>query len=95
MSGEDRIAVRAVIRGRVQGVNYRAWCQEAARARGLAGWVQNEPDGSVKAQFAGPRAAVEDMLAACRAGPRDARVTGIETEALDHMPPIRDFLVNR
>ena len=95
MTGEETIALRAVIRGRVQGVNYRAWCREEARRRGLAGWVQNEPDGSVKAQFAGPRAMVEDMLEAGREGPRDAAVTGIETEPLAEVPPLTEFHVNR
>ena len=33
--------------GRVQGVGFRAFCEEAAVARGLKGWVRNEFDGSV------------------------------------------------
>jgi len=74
---EKTIAVR--ISGRVQGVAYRAWTRDEARARKLRGWVRNRPDGSVEAVFAGPADAVEGMLQACRSGPPAARVDDIET----------------
>ena len=70
--------VRAVIRGRVQGVGYRMWTEVEARSRGLAGWVRNRRDGCVEAIFAGDAAAVEEMLAACREGPPSAVVTAVE-----------------
>lgn len=75
--------VRAIIFGRVQGVFYRTWTQDNARARGLDGWVRNRRDGTVEAVFSGPREAVEDMLAACWNGPRAASVDNI---ALDEVP---------
>jgi len=37
------------IRGKVQGVWYRAWTVEEATRRGLRGWVRNRRDGSVEA----------------------------------------------
>lgn len=66
------------IRGRVQGVGYRAWTEHEARRRGLAGWVRNRRDGAVEALFSGPEHVVRDMIAACRAGPRSAKVEAIE-----------------
>jgi acylphosphatase len=78
-----RSAVRAEIRGRVQGVGYRAWTAERARALGLAGWVRNRADGSVEAVFAGPADAVERMLADCRSGPPAARVDAVERRPCD------------
>jgi acylphosphatase len=69
-------AIRHVIvRGRVQGVGYRAFVADEAMRRGIAGWVRNRRDGTVEALFAG---AVEAMIEACRQGPWGARVNGIE-----------------
>ena len=47
--------------GRVQGVGFRAFCAGAARARGLRGWVRNEPDGSVSAEAEGAPAALDAL----------------------------------
>ena len=75
-----------MVRGRVQGVGYRAWTELAALEHGLAGWVRNCRDGSVEALFAGEAAAIEAMLAACRHGPPAARVDAVEVrEASDDM----------
>jgi acylphosphatase len=68
-----------VVRGRVQGVGYRAFVEQEAHRRALHGWVRNRRDGSVEAVFAGPSAAVESMVDACRRGPMSARII-----ALDH-----------
>jgi len=67
-----------MIRGRVQGVGYRAFVEYEAGRRGLAGWVRNRRDGAVEALFAGDAAAVEGMITACRKGPPGARVDGID-----------------
>ncbi|MGB6967308.1 MAG: acylphosphatase, partial [Xanthobacteraceae bacterium] len=48
-----------VVRGRVQGVGYRAWTEYTALTRGLKGWVRNRRDGSVEAVFIGEDEAVE------------------------------------
>jgi len=70
--------VHVFIRGRVQGVGFRAWTQHQAELRGLEGWVRNRRDGSVEALFAGTAPAVEAMLQACRQGPRGGRVDEID-----------------
>ena len=63
-----------MIRGRVQGIGYRAWAEVAALELGVEGWVRNRRDGSVEAVFMGEEAAVVDMIEACRRGPYSARV---------------------
>jgi acylphosphatase len=71
-------SVRLIIQGRVQGVSYRYWTVIEATARGLDGWVRNRRDGNVEAFITGPAATVDEMIEACRQGPRGARVTDIE-----------------
>jgi len=67
-----------VYHGRVQGVGYRAFVEDAALDHGVAGWVRNRRNGEVEAVFAGPAAAVAQVTQACRRGPRGARVDGVE-----------------
>ncbi len=71
---------RLRIRGRVQGVAYRAWATETARTLGLSGWVRNRRDGSVEALVAGDGKAVADFVALCRQGPPAARVDQVDEE---------------
>jgi acylphosphatase len=73
-----------MIRGRVQGVGYRAWVEYAAVQHDLEGWVRNRRDGSVEAVFAGPEEAVTQMIDACRRGPSAAQVDTVD--ARDAMP---------
>jgi acylphosphatase len=92
-------AIRQVtIKGRVQGVGYRAWVEHQAIARGLEGWVRNRRDGSVEALFAGPEDVVADMIASCERGSFSARVDKVAEEkagpdALGLRHPGEDFSV--
>ena len=81
MAAIDSKAVLVRIIGRVQGVFFRAWTVQEARAHGLDGWVRNRRDGSVEALFSGSAEKVDAMLAACHAGPPAANVTGVEVAA--------------
>jgi acylphosphatase len=67
-----------IVRGRVQGVGYRAFVADEAQRRGLNGWVRNRRDGTVEAVFDGPADAVADMIETCRQGPFGARVDDIQ-----------------
>jgi acylphosphatase len=78
MSGAIR---QVLIRGRVQGVGYRAWVDHVAMTRHLEGWVRNRRDGSVEALFAGPEDVVSGMIESCRRGPSSARVEAVQEEA--------------
>jgi len=74
----DRRRVHVVVRGRVQGVAFRAHTADQARRVGVSGWVRNRPDGSVEAAFEGPRPAVEALLGFVRRGPHAAHVDDVE-----------------
>ena len=67
-----------IVRGRVQGVGYRAFVEHEALRRGLAGWVRNRRDSSVEAVFAGSIEIVEAMIEACRRGPHSASVDALD-----------------
>jgi acylphosphatase len=69
---------RVVVHGRVQGVGFRYSIARAATMRGLGGWVQNRPDGTVEAAFEGDPDAVESLVRLCRDGPRGAQVDRVE-----------------
>jgi acylphosphatase len=79
----DGAAERIVVSGRVQGVWYRAWTVENARALGLRGWVRNRADGSVEALAIGAPAAIDELVRRCHAGPPKARVTGVSRMPAD------------
>ena len=81
MSGAIR---QVMIRGRVQGVGYRAWVEHQARAHDLEGWVRNRRDGSVEALFAGPADVVSEHDRAMPARP----VIGARRSGAGTNPPI-------
>lgn len=73
-----RVVRHVSVRGRVQGVGYRAFVEHHARQRGLEGWVRNRSDGSVEAVFAGAPESVEGMVKACAVGPLSAKVDALD-----------------
>ena len=86
-AGQERRTVTVRIEGRVQGVYYRAWTRDTARALGLDGWVRNMGDGSVQAVFSGPAAQVDAMLRRCAEGPPHAEVAAVTVTDEGGAPP--------
>lgn len=76
-------AARVVVRGRVQGVFFRAETRQTARSLGLAGWVRNLPDGSVEAWFEGDGPSVDRAVEWSRHGPPMSRVDVLEVTRED------------
>ncbi len=71
-------AARIIVRGMVQGVGFRYYCQKRATAAGLCGWVRNNPDGSVEAWAEGDITAIEQLIADLKVGPSNARVDTVD-----------------
>ena len=65
---------RLIIKGKVQGVFYRAKAKEAAGAAGITGWVRNTDDGHVEAMVSGNEAQLDEFINWCRRGPERAVV---------------------
>ena len=70
------MALRLVVRGKVQGVWFRASAREVAQRLGLRGWVRNLPDGSVEAVVSGERS--PEFVEWCHHGPPLARVSSVD-----------------
>ncbi len=77
----DTTAVRAAVRGEVQGIGYRDATLRRARRLGVMGWVRNAEDGVV-VHAEGPERAVEELVAFLREGPAAARVTDVAIESV-------------
>jgi acylphosphatase len=87
--------LHVVVRGRVQGVYFRASTQEAAWRLGLCGWVRNCPDGSVELVAEGPLERLEQLLEWCRCGPPAAQVEAVESTVSSASGEFGDFSVRR
>ena len=83
MRKADVGARRALVRGRVQGVWFRASTAERATALGLRGRAENLPDGSVLVHAAGTVEALDALVAWLHEGPPMARVDSVDVDAID------------
>jgi acylphosphatase len=74
----EQVRAHVIITGRVQGVSFRAYARDRARAAGVEGWIRNLSDGRVEAVFEGTRPAVQRMVSWCYSGPALAAVEKVE-----------------
>jgi acylphosphatase len=70
--------VQLVVRGRVQGVFFRASAQREAKRLGLTGWVKNRSDGSVETVAEGEEEGLKELIAWANKGPSAARVDRVD-----------------
>ncbi len=91
---DARVRVRAVARGRVQGVGFRYSAQSKAEGLGVAGFARNLPDGGVELEVEGDPGAVEEFLAWSRRGPFGARVDALDAEDIPAVGE-KDFTIRR
>lgn len=85
--------IQMVVRGRVQGVFFRASAQREARQLGLSGWVKNRNDGSVELVAEGEEDQVKDFLSWAQHGPTTARVDKVETRWRSYTGEFSDFRI--
>ena len=89
---ESRLqALRWIVSGRVQGVSFRYFTQQAARRLELTGWVKNLADGTVEVRVAGDRQVLARFRQRLEEGPRFGRVDGIDETPLDPDELVRDL----
>lgn len=95
METETQAHLSARITGRVQGVGFRNFTRTRARRLGLAGWVRNERDGSVRLEAEGPRSDLETLVEAVHEGPRMARVENVTVDWSEPNEGFDTFQVRR
>lgn len=72
------VRAHVMVSGRVQGVYYRSYAADEARALGITGWVRNVAGGRVEAVFEGEEDAVRKMVEWCWTGSPSSRVDNVE-----------------
>lgn len=85
--------IHLVVRGRVQGVYFRASAQREARRLGLTGWVKNRNDSAVELVAEGEEDQVKDFLAWAQHGPSTACVDKVETRWRSYTGEFPDFRI--
>jgi acylphosphatase len=80
MTGNDLSRIHAVIKGRVQGVGFRAFVYREANDIGLTGWVRNRWDGNVEVMAEGQRSALDRLIITLKRGPSSAMVSTLDVD---------------
>jgi len=89
--GQKRIHL--VVRGRVQGVYFRASAQREAKRLGLTGWIKNRDDGGVEIVAEGEEDQVKDLLVWAQHGPSTARVEEVDTRWRSYTGEYSEFKI--
>lgn len=87
------MARRFLVRGRVQGVGFRWFVEREAHILLLAGWVRNNPDGSVEVLAQGTREQLAGLHSRLREGPRAARVDHVDVSEADTVSGLSSFQI--
>ncbi|MBN1433134.1 carbamoyltransferase HypF [Candidatus Fermentibacterales bacterium] len=82
-SGQQRVRLRCIVRGAVQGVGFRPFVYRLARSGGLDGWVMNGPEGVVVEVEGDPDAISRFRTALTTQAPPRSHVAGVESSYLD------------
>jgi acylphosphatase len=76
-----------IVKGKVQGVYFRASTVKVADGLGIKGAVSNLPDGSVKITATGEPEVLRQLIEWCHQGPSRARVEAVSVASL----PLKEF----
>jgi acylphosphatase len=85
--------VHLFVRGRVQGVYFRASAQREAKRLGLTGWVKNKPDGSVEILAEGEEDTLKELIGWSNRGPSAARVERVDVRWRSFVGDFFDFRI--
>jgi acylphosphatase len=83
-----------LMKGKVQGVFYRASAKTVAQKLGLTGWVKNTAEGDVEAMVSGTEEQIRSFIDWCWKGPSRAVVSSVHVEEREELP-FTDFSIRR
>ena len=87
------LRAKLLVRGKVQGVGYRAFAARVAAQRGLCGGVRNLDDGRVELDVEGPKDQILVLIEAAKTGPPASRVAAVDVEWSPATGRFSDFQV--
>lgn len=96
MVSTERTSIQArrfVVRGRVQGVGFRWFVEREAHILNIAGWVRNNPDGTVEILAQGTRDQLAGLHSRLREGPRAARIDAVDVSEAQPAAGMTSFQV--
>jgi len=88
-----KVRFKLLIKGVVQGVNFRYYTRREAARANVSGWVRNLPDGSVAAILEGEEEDVEALIRWCRQGPDSAQVTELIAQPEEYRGEFQSFSI--
>lgn len=86
--------IHLFIKGKVQGVFYRASAKETADTLGLTGWIRNTREGDVEAMVTGEATQLHKFELWCKQGPGDAKVSYLNVTEQEETP-FNGFTIRR
>lgn len=84
-----------MVSGKVQGIFYRASCEEIAKSYGLNGWVRNLPSGEVEVLAQGEKEKIEKLIQWCKKGPSGAKVIDVEVKWTEVKESFSTFFISQ
>ena len=88
-----KVRVHLFIKGRVQGVFFRATLRDLALRLGINGWVRNLWGSGVEAALEGEEKQVKEMIDWSHQGPPGARVDEVEVDWEKHQGEFKSFSI--
>ena len=76
-------AIHLIIKGKVQGVFFRATAKDVADELNIKGWVKNTREGNVEITANGNKEGLDQFIQWCKKGPPKAVVTDVIITAVD------------
>ena len=86
--------IRLIIKGKVQGVFFRATAKDIAERLGIKGWVRNLPDNNVEIIATAPDEQLTQLIEWCKEGPPRAIVDEVVIEDTEAQP-VKGFRIIR